>query len=110
MKNLNYHTDLQLVCLYKQTKKQTYFSQLHHRLYPKVYQQCLSIVGRKETANEITASIFLHLSIIIPELGNEKIFFSYLIDKVNQDCTQALLLVRETKNIPLQRNYIVNSF
>jgi len=95
MKNFSYYTDLQLVRCYQQTKEQAYFSELYERLYPKVYQQCLGIVQIKEIAYEITEATFLHLSLVIPELGNVKIFFSYLIDRVNEACTTAFL---EMKN------------
>ena len=92
MNKLNYHTDLQLVRLYQETSDPTYFSELHQRLYPKIYRQCLGLVGNKQTAYEITETTFLHLSAIIPEFGNAKIFFAYLSNKVNEDCTEALLL------------------
>lgn len=91
MSKLNFYTDLQLVRLYQETNDNTYFSELYQRLYPQVYRQCLGLVGSKETAFEITETTFLHLSSIIPELGNAKIFFSYLSNRINEDCTEALL-------------------
>ncbi len=96
MNQLNHHTELQLVRLYQATNDKAYFSELYQRLYPQVYQQCLGLVGSKDTAFEITETTFIHLSSVIPELGNAKIFFSYLSNKVNEDCLAALLVVKDT--------------
>jgi len=110
MKNLNFYTDLQLVRCYQQTSEKAYFSEIYQRLSPKVYQQCLGIVGSKEIAYQITETTFIHLSTIIPELGNAKIFFSYLIDRVNEDCTEALLKGKEIESADTLNYYASNSF
>jgi len=109
MENFGIHTDLQLVRLYQETNDRAYFSELYKRLYPQVYRQCLGLVGSKDTAYEITETTFLHLSTVIPELGNAKIFFSYLSDKVNEDCTEALLVEGTNKKKALNY-YYANSF
>jgi RNA polymerase sigma-70 factor (ECF subfamily) len=95
--------DEELVRLYIETQRNTYFEELYDRYVDKVYRKCLSFVKNEAQAEDFTHDIFLRL---VLKLGSFKehakfstwlysITYNYCMDQVRQAKRQAEVALDE---------------
>lgn len=95
--------DEELVRLYIDTQRNTYFEELYDRYVDKVYRKCLSFVKNEAQAEDFTHDIFLR---VVLKLGSFKehakfstwlysITYNYCMDQVRQTKRQAEVALDE---------------
>ncbi|MCK8491509.1 MULTISPECIES: RNA polymerase sigma factor [Spirosoma] len=80
-------TDEELVRLYIETQKNTYFERLYERYCDKVYRKCLSFTKDSQQAEDLTHDIFLKLVIKIGSFKEQSRFSTWLYSITYNYCT-----------------------
>jgi RNA polymerase sigma factor (sigma-70 family) len=79
-------TDPQLVTIYQKNQDPTYFGELYHRYYQKVYHYSLGKIKDRDDAYDITADTFVKLATKVKELRNPELFIAWLFKMANNAC------------------------
>lgn len=89
---MNHYTDEQLVRLYVDTQRNTFFEALYERYADKVYRKCLSFVKDQAKAEDFTHDIFLKLIVRIGTFKETSKFSTWLFSITYNYCMDQLRL------------------
>ena len=89
---MNHYTDEQLVRLYVDTQRNTFFEALYERYADKVYRKCLSFVKDQARAEDFTHDIFLKLIVRIGTFKETSKFSTWLFSITYNYCMDQLRL------------------
>ncbi|MFN4145048.1 MAG: RNA polymerase sigma factor [Runella sp.] len=93
---MNQYTDEQLVRLYVDTQRNTFFEELYERYSDKVYRKCLSFVKDQAKAEDFTHDIFLKLIVRIGTFKESSKFSTWLFSVTYNYCMDQLRLNKKT--------------
>ena len=83
-------SDEELVRLYVETQRNTYFEQLYERYCDKVYRKCLSFTKDPVRAEDLTHDIFLKLVVKLSSFREQAKFSTWLYSITYNYCTDQL--------------------
>jgi RNA polymerase sigma factor (sigma-70 family) len=83
-------SDEELVRLYVQTQRNTYFEQLYERYCDKVYRKCLSFTKDSVRAEDLTHDVFLKLVVKLSSFREQAKFSTWLYSITYNYCTDQL--------------------
>ncbi len=89
---MNNYTDEQLVRLYVDTQRNTFFEELYERYADKVYRKCLSFVKDQAKAEDFTHDIFMKLIVRIGTFKETSKFSTWLFSITYNYCMDQLRL------------------
>lgn len=87
---LSHYTDEQLVRLYVDTQRNTFFEELYERYADKVYRKCLSFVKDQAKAEDFTHDIFLKLILRVGTFNESSKFSTWLFSITYNYCMDQL--------------------
>lgn len=107
MKNskLKHLKDEELVALYVDTQRNTYFEELYDRYANKVYRKCYSFVYDQEKAQDFTHDIFLKLIVKIGTFKETSKFSTWLYSITYNYCMDQIRVKKKQKEYALDENY-----
>lgn len=83
-------SDEELVRLYVETQRNTYFERLYERYCDKVYRKCLSFTKDPLRAEDLTHDIFLKLVVKLSSFREQAKFSTWLYSITYNHCTDQL--------------------
>jgi RNA polymerase sigma factor (sigma-70 family) len=92
---MNRYTDEQLVRLYVDTQRNTFFEELYERYADKVYRKCLTFVKDQAKAEDFTHDIFLKLIVRIGTFRETSKFSTWLFSITYNYCMDQLRLTKK---------------
>ncbi len=92
---MNHYTDEQLVRLYVDTQRNTFFEELYERYADKVYRKCLTFVKDQAKAEDFTHDIFLKLIVRIGTFRETSKFSTWLFSITYNYCMDQLRLTKK---------------
>ncbi|MBB3838635.1 MULTISPECIES: RNA polymerase sigma factor [Runella] len=92
---MNHYTDEQLVRMYVDTQRNTFFEALYERYADKVYRKCLSFVKDQAKAEDFTHDIFLKLIVRIGTFKESSKFSTWLFSITYNYCMDQLRLTKK---------------
>lgn len=87
---MNTISDEELVRLYVETQRNTYFERLYERYCDKVYRKCLSFTKDPLRAEDLTHDIFLKLVVKLSSFREQAKFSTWLYSITYNHCTDQL--------------------
>lgn len=96
------YTDEELVQLYVDTQRNTFFEKLYERYAEKVYRKCLSLVNDPAKAEDFTHDIFLKLIVKIGSFKEEARFSTWLYSITYNYCMDQLRINKKRGEKPIE--------
>ena len=87
---MEHFSDEELVRLYVETQRNTYFERLYERYCDKVYRKCLSFTKDPARAEDMTHDIFLKLVVKLSSFREQSKFSTWLYSITYNHCTDQL--------------------
>ncbi|MBD2751728.1 RNA polymerase sigma factor [Spirosoma validum] len=87
---MQHFSDEELVRLYVETQRNTYFEKLYERYCDKVYRKCLSFTKDPLRAEDLTHDIFLKLVVKLSSFREQAKFSTWLYSITYNYCTDQL--------------------
>lgn len=101
---LKHYSDEELVRLYIDSQRNTFFEELYERYSDKVYRKCLSFVKDREKAEDFTHDIFLKLIMRIGTFKETSKFSTWLFSITYNYCMDQLRLTKKMGETELDDN------
>ena len=87
---MEHYSDEELVRLYIETQRNSYFEQLYGRYCDKVYRKCLSFTKDPLRAEDLTHDVFLKLAVKLSGFREQSKFSTWLYSITYNYCTDQL--------------------
>lgn len=98
-------SDEELVRLYVESQRNTYFEELYDRYVDKVYRKCLSFVKDPVQAEDFTHDIFLRLVLKIGSFKEHAKFSTWLYSITYNYCMDQMRVAKKQAEVPLDENF-----
>ncbi len=92
---MNQYTDEQLVRLFVETQRNSFFEQLYERYADKVYRKCLSFVKDQARAEDFTHDIFIKLILRMGSFKETAKFSTWLFSITYNYCMDQLRVIKK---------------
>ena len=87
---MEHYSDEELVRLYVETQRNSYFEQLYERYCDKVYRKCLSFTKDPLRAEDLTHDVFLKLAVKLSGFREQSKFSTWLYSITYNYCTDQI--------------------
>ena len=94
-KLMNNYTDEQLVRLFVETQRNSFFEELYERYADKVYRKCLSFVKDQARAEDFTHDIFIKLILRVGTFKETAKFSTWLFSITYNYCMDQLRIIKK---------------
>ena len=94
-KLMNHYTDEQLVRLFVETQRNSFFEELYERYADKVYRKCLSFVKDQARAEDFTHDIFIKLILRVGTFKETAKFSTWLFSITYNYCMDQLRIIKK---------------
>jgi len=94
-KVMNHYTDEQLVRLFVETQRNSFFEELYERYADKVYRKCLSFVKDQARAEDFTHDIFIKLILRVGTFKETAKFSTWLFSITYNYCMDQLRIIKK---------------
>lgn len=98
-------SDEELVRLYVETQRNTYFERLYERYCDKVYRKCLSFTKDPARAEDLTHDIFLKLVVKLSSFREQAKFSTWLYSITYNYCTDQLRSQNLRREVSMEDNW-----
>ena len=98
-------SDEELVRLYVETQRNTYFERLYERYCDKVYRKCLSFTKDPARAEDMTHDIFLKLVVKLSSFREQSKFSTWLYSITYNYCTDQLRHQSQRQEVYMDDNW-----
>ena len=107
MKNskLKHLSDEELVSLYVESQRNSYFEEIYERYSNKVYRKCYSFTYSKEKAEDFTHDIFLKLIVKIGTFKESAKFSTWLYSITYNYCMDQIRVNKKQQEVALDDNF-----